>query len=164
MSSLRLSPRTASEEEKLVTAQQVSQRLTECLVSEQSGAGFFTYPNFLCYLTREGAALDHDAFADTYARVAQRLLTIAGTRVYIADEMVFTGEVLNQEFPELELFRMPLSDAFVESRAHPNIFIETKRFAGLHILSRMRRELRQSGRCAPPHSIEVVKILLGLAT
>jgi hypothetical protein len=94
--------------------------------------------------------------------VAKELLGVAEGDVYLADGTAFTADVLADEFIELALFRLPLADAFIESSIHPGIFIETRRFADLHLLSRMRRELRRTGLAAEPRSVNVVKVLLGL--
>jgi hypothetical protein len=126
------------------------------------GPGFFTYPNFLCYLSRKSTAFDRAAFSETFALMAKGLLDAADGSVYLADGMAFTDDVLRDEFPELSLFRLSMADAFAESHAHPGVFIETRRFADLHLLSRMRRELRHTGLVADKKAIDVVKALLGI--
>lgn len=126
------------------------------------GPGFFTYPNFLCYLLRSSSAMDGASFTDTFAMVAKMLLRLAEGPVFLADNMAFTADVLQDEFPELALFRLSIPNAFIESSIHPGIFIERRGFADLHLLSRMRRELRRTGLSAEQRSIDMVRVLLGL--
>jgi len=139
-------------------------QLAEFLAEQEGedGPEYFTYPSFLCYLARASPSLDCGAFASSFAQVAARLLELAGGPVYLADGSAFAAGELRAEFIELDIFRLPLAEAFIESPLHPGIFIETRRFADLHLLSRMRRELRRTGLAAGCRCVDVVRALLGL--
>jgi len=128
-----------------------------------SGPDFFSYPNFVCYLVRATSTMDRDAFAETFARSAKFLLDATeGYPVYLADGTAFADDNLHDEFPELKLFHLQLSDAFFESPVCPGIYIETPRFMNLHLLSRMRREMQRTKTVTNQKTMDVLKILLGL--
>jgi hypothetical protein len=130
----------------------------------REGPTYFTYRIFLDYLLRPpspGGVLGV-GFAETFDRVAARLLEISGGRVYLADGRAYVREALEPDFPELKVFRVGIDDMFVRSEAYPGIWVETRRFADLHSLSRMRRELQRTGVSQGYKAVDVVTALLGL--
>ena len=141
----------------------------------EEGPIYYSYPSFIRYLAAEGStARSYGAnlcsdISETMSTVAKKLLTLAGSNggnggnaVYLADDCAYTYESLREEFPELTLFRIKTNDSFVESPIHPGIWVETRRFADLRSLSRMRRELKRTGVANGFKAVEVVKALLGL--
>jgi len=126
------------------------------------GPDFFSYPNFVCYLMRASSTLDRNAFAETFARSARLLLDAAKGPVYLADGTAFADDNVHEEFPEIRLFHLQMSEAFFESPVCPGIFIETPRFTNLHLLSRMRREMQRTKTVTTQKTLDVLKILLGL--
>lgn len=104
-----------------------------------------------------------DAFEETLGAVMGKLLEIgAGGDLFFADGAVYLRDSLPGEFPELDLFRISVEDAFVKSPRYANVYVESGRFADLRSLSRMRRELKKTGRVVPMEAAKVVAILLGL--
>lgn len=131
------------------------------------GPTYYSYPTFVRYLTVAGSAFSYGEplggdIAETMAAVAKRLLALAGGAVYLADERAYVRETLRDEFPELTIFRIRLDEAFAESSVCPGLWIETRRFAELRCLSRMRRELKKTGIANGFKAVDVVKALLGL--
>jgi hypothetical protein len=131
-------------------------------LEREDGPLCYAYPTFLCYLTRACTTYG-DEFNSMFARMARRLVSLASGPVYLADGAAFIPEALHGEFPELALFELELADAFVESLAHPNVYIETRRFADLRSLSRLRRELKRTQLTLSRDGLDIVKTLLGLA-
>jgi hypothetical protein len=127
----------------------------------EDGPTYYAYQTFVYFLTRARPALDGE-FRDTFARIAQKLTTVAGDPVFIADGAAYISETLPVEFPELDLFGLTLEEAFVRSESYSDIFVETRRFADLRSLSRLRRELKKTRRELGHNALDVVKILLGL--
>ena len=131
-------------------------------VDGDEGPTYYSFPSLVKYLTCGPASLVDGAFCDTLRAVSKKILNTAGAPVYLADGKAYVADVLADEFPELTLFRITLADAFVESRVHPGLWVETQRFADLHSLSRMRRELKKTGLANGFKAAEIVKVLLGL--
>lgn len=127
------------------------------------GPVHYSYKSLENYNMQGSASLKDSAFCDTLCKASKKILKIANSHVYLVDEKAFILESLIEEFPELSLFKLPLSEAFVESINHPGIWIETQRFKVLHCLSCMRREMKNIGIINEYKSIEIVKILLGFS-
>lgn len=96
-----------------------------------------------------------------HLRSAAMLLQSAAADVYIAENRPYVYEALRGEYPELDLFRLNIEDAFVASEACPGFWVETERFADLRCLAPLRRELRKSDANAKA-ATNVVGVLLGL--
>lgn len=127
----------------------------------EDGPLYYAYPTFLFYLTRACTTYG-DEFNSTFARTAHELANLASGPVYLADGAAYIPETLPEEFPELALFGLGLADAFVESLTHPHVYIETRRFADLRSLSRLRRELKRTQLTLSRDALDIVKVLLGL--
>jgi hypothetical protein len=127
------------------------------------GPTYYAFPSLVKYLTCGPAALVDGAFCDTLRTVSLKILGAAGAPAYLVDNRAYVAESLADEYPELSLFSLKLPDAFVESQVHPGLWVETQRFADLHSLSRMRRELKRTGLAGNgPKATEIVRVLLGL--
>lgn len=131
-------------------------------VDGDEGPTYYSFPSLVSYLTCGPAALVDGAFCDALRAVSKKILNTAGAPVYLADGKAYMADVLADEFPELTLFRITLDEAFVESRVHRGLWVETQRFADLHSLSRMRRELKKTGLANGFKAAEIVKVLLGI--
>jgi hypothetical protein len=132
-------------------------------IEGDEGPTYYTFPSLVKYLTCGSAALVDGAFCDTLQTVSLKILGAAGAPAYLVDNKAYVAEALADEYPELSLFNLKLPDAFVESRIHPGLWVETQRFADLHALSRMRRELKRTGLAGNgPKAAEIVRVLLGL--
>lgn len=136
-------------------------QLMEALEGEE-GPTYYSFSMLLSYLTRAPVPLIDGAFGDTLRAVSQKLLAVGGGPVYLADGKAFTKDALGYEFPELELFCITAASAFVESPVHSGLWVETRRFADLRALSRVRRELRKTGLADAAKTVDVVKVLLGI--
>ncbi len=131
----------------------------------EDGPTYYDYPLFIQYLA--DVPLEHPAalrgsFGDTFGAAAKKLLELAGGKVYLADGRAYTPEALAPEFPELSVFRITLAESFAESPVSPGLWVETRRFADLRSLSRMRREIRNTGVADGRQAADVVAELLGL--
>jgi hypothetical protein len=132
-------------------------------IDSADGPTYYSFPSLVRYLTCSGISRSSDGlFYDTMRSISKRILKVAGAPVFLADGKAFVLDVLQTEFPELSLFRIAIPEAFVESRVHPGIWVETQRFADLHSLSKMRRELKRTGLTHEVPPTELVRLLLGL--
>ena len=127
----------------------------------EDGPIYYTFPSLVNYLANGSTAFVNGEFFDTLNQAAQKILSIAGAPVYLADGKAFIADVLIDEFPELIVFQLQVSEAFVESKVHPGLWVETQKFANLRSLSRMRRELKGLNLTNKEKITKMVKVLLG---
>ena len=133
-------------------------------VDSADGPTYYSFPSLVRYLTSYTIKISEELFHDTLCSVSKRILKTAGAPVFLADGKAFVMDVLYTEFPELTIFRITIQEAFRESRVHPGLWVETQRFADLHALSKMRREMKRTGLTYEFQATELVKRLLGLST
>jgi len=148
-----------------LSTSQDRQHLLNTLMTEidsDEGPTYFSYPVFLLYLMRGAHGVVAGEFVDTLQKLAEKILATANGDAYIVDGSVYVRDCLKKEFPEFTVFEITLEESFVESPIHPGIWIETRHFADLRTLSRMRHALKTTRTVDGMKMASIVKVLLGL--
>ena len=98
--------------------------------------------------------------------IVKELMKITkGSDIYLANKHAYIYNSLKHEFPELKIFKIKITDSFVQSLKYPNIWIETRKFSKLRSLADMRREIQQTGfsdNCKKEKAINLVAMILGI--
>ena len=127
-----------------------------------NGPSYYSYSSLVNYLLYGILIINDNIFKNGLYKISKKILKASNMPVYFADDTIFSQEVMHIEFTELKIFKITLNEAFIESKIHPCLWIETRLFSTLHTLSKFRRELKKSNIDYKEKSLEIVSILLGL--